>query len=98
MDIQRIKEMEERLNRVLAWLKDGTGDAEEDVRALEEYYRSSLWLEDFEADEAGEFPADLPRGVLSEDGIDHALEEYAQRRRNKTVSESDDWERKDLGE
>ena len=33
------------------------------------------WKEDFEADEAGKFPDDLPRGVLSEDGIYNLLEQ-----------------------
>ena len=79
--IRRITEMEQRLNRLLAWNKgDRTTEKEtirEDVRLLDEYYRSPLWREDFEADEAGELPEDLPRGVLSEDGIYNSLEEYA---------------------
>ena len=74
--ITRIKEMETHLNRLIAWLKDGTGDVSEDARILDEYYHSPLWRSDFEADEAGELPADLPRGVLSEDAIYNALEEY----------------------
>ena len=32
------------------------------------------WKDDFEADERGEFPADMKRGVLSEDGIYDLLE------------------------
>ena len=36
---------------------------------LEDYYGSSRWMEDFEADEAGKLPADLKRGVLSEDAV-----------------------------
>ena len=42
---------------------------------LKEYYESPQWREDFEADEAGKFPKDLKRGVLSEDGIYNLLEE-----------------------
>ena len=34
-----------------------------------DYYESGLWRTDFEADEAGELPADLKRGVLSEDAV-----------------------------
>jgi len=79
--IQRITEMEQRLNRLLAWERgDKTTTKEiiqEDIRLLDEYYRSPLWREDFEADETGELPKDLPRGVLSEDGIYNALEDYA---------------------
>ena len=36
---------------------------------LSRYYGSPEWMEDFEADEDGKLPADLKRGVLSEDGI-----------------------------
>ena len=41
--------------------------------ALKEYYESGLWLSDYEADERGELPADLKRGVLSEDGLYNLL-------------------------
>ena len=41
--------------------------------ALGAYYASDVWKEDFAADEAGLLPQDLPRGVLSEDGIYNAL-------------------------
>ena len=74
--IQRIMAMEERLNRILSWEDDRSGDIDEDVRLLSEYYHSPLWREDLAADEAGELPEDLRRGVLSEDGIYNALEEY----------------------
>ena len=40
-----------------------------DAAALEAYYTSRAWRDDFEADEAGRLPADLKRGVLAEDGI-----------------------------
>ena len=78
--INRIREMEVRLNRIKAWL-DGhsTQDVEEDIRLLSEYYQGPLWRSDFEADEAGELPADLLRGVLSEDEIYNALTEYEKR-------------------
>ena len=39
------------------------------IAEMEEYFDSGAWREDFEADEAGKLPADLKRGVLSEDGI-----------------------------
>ena len=41
---------------------------------LEEYYTSGEWRKDYEADEAGMFPAVLKRGVLSEDGVYDLLE------------------------
>ena len=41
--------------------------------ALKEYYESGLWLSDYEADERGELPKDLKRGVLSQDGLYNLL-------------------------
>lgn len=46
------------------------------IAELEAYYASSEWRADFEADVAGNLPADLKRGVLSEDGIWDLLEEW----------------------
>ena len=39
------------------------------IRELEVYYQDGQWQEDYEADEAGEIPPDIKRGMLSEDGI-----------------------------
>lgn len=36
---------------------------------LRDYYENGLWLSDYEADERGELPPDLKRGVLSQDGV-----------------------------
>ena len=36
---------------------------------LEDYMESGQWQKDFEADEAGLVPKDLPREVLSEDAL-----------------------------
>ena len=47
----------------------------EDIAELERYYGSEAWKQDFAADEAGLLPADLKRGVLSEDGVWNLLEE-----------------------
>ena len=44
------------------------------IRTLEAYYGSPQWKEDFAADEAGQLPKSLKRGVLSEDGIWDMLE------------------------
>ena len=42
---------------------------------LLDYYQGGRWLSDYEADERGALPADLKRGVLSQDGIWNLLEE-----------------------
>lgn len=40
---------------------------------LKEYYQSELWLQDYDDDQSGKLPADLKRGILSEDAIDTLL-------------------------
>ena len=73
--LARIRKMERRLNRASAAVKrleaalDKWDDAQEAIAALNEYYGSDLWKQDLADDEAGRLPADLKRGVLSEDGI-----------------------------
>ena len=73
--IERIRKMEARLNRasqtvmsLSAALNDYI-EVQEDIRALEAYYGSDEWKQDFADDEAGRLPKDLKRGVLSEDAI-----------------------------
>ena len=73
--LARIRKMERHLNRASAAVKrleaalDKWDDAQEAIAALNEYYGSDLWKQDLADDEAGRLPADLKRGVLSEDGI-----------------------------
>jgi len=43
---------------------------------LARYYTGGEWLRDFAADEAGLLPAQLRRGVLSEDAVYDALEKF----------------------
>ena len=51
-----------------------SGELQSKCRFLEEYYTSGEWREDYEADEAGQLPPDLKRGVLSQDGVFNLLE------------------------
>ena len=64
----------------LAAIKDESAASlktiKEDVAELSKYYGSELWKQDFAADEAGNLPPDLKRGVLSEDGIWNLLSGY----------------------
>ena len=53
------------------------------IRKLEEYYTGGQWLKDYEADEAGKIPADLKRGVLSEDAIGNLLDDNMEARKNR---------------
>lgn len=73
--IERIQHYEKLLDRIAPVLEnleealDAFEGIQEDVKELAAYYEDDDWREDFEADEAGKLPADLKRGVLSEDGI-----------------------------
>ena len=73
--IERITYYETLLNEAsdaLALLGDaleGYRAVKGKIRELDAYYGSDEWRQDFEDDEAGKLPADLPRGVLTEDGV-----------------------------
>ena len=44
------------------------------LRLLDAYYTSGEWREDYEAEERGELPPELKRGVLSQDALYDLLE------------------------
>ena len=73
--LTRVREMEDRydeVTRVLAGLDEAISefkDYKSDLMALKEYMESGQWKKDFEADEAGQIPSEVKRGVLSEDGL-----------------------------
>ena len=73
--VSRIALMEERFDsvaRVIGELDGAVSGYErikDDIDALEDYMASGQWMRDFEADEAGEIPEGVKRGVLSEDGL-----------------------------
>lgn len=50
-------------------------DRWDDIVELEEYLTSGQWQADYEADERGEIRQDLPRAVLSQDGLYDTLQE-----------------------
>ena len=62
--ILRIQQMEAIYDRV-----------RKDIAILREYEESAQWLQDYEADERGELPRDLKRGILSQDGLDEVFDE-----------------------
>ncbi len=80
--LRRIAYYEGLLDRLLYANTDSeiTEDELSSMRAeaneLSEYYGSREWKSDFADDEAGMLPPDLKRGVLSEDGIYNALEDF----------------------
>lgn len=80
--ISRIQTMEDKFNKALRAAAALDAALEQfraissDMEELIAYYESDLWREDFNADEEGKLPADLKRGVLSEDGIYNLLTDY----------------------
>lgn len=80
--IQRIVNYETLMEQAEALLRSESRSAAEMaqlramLRELEAYYIGEDWRRDFADDEAGRLPRDLKRGVLSEDGIDHLLEDF----------------------
>ena len=79
--IERIKQMEQRMERAakavleFSAALDNYEAVPKDIAVLERYYGSKEWKQDYADDEAGLLPADLKRGVLSEDGIWNLLED-----------------------
>ena len=79
--IERISLMEDRydeLTRVLAGLEEAVGEYEDfkdELEVLKDYMDSGEWKEDYEADEAGQLPLGLKRGVLSQDGLYNLLQD-----------------------
>ena len=59
--IQRIAYMESLYDRAIE-----TGEISPELLA---YYESGQWLQDYEADERGELPRNLNRGVLRQAGV-----------------------------
>ena len=80
LDLQRIEDMENKFNevsRVVAALDkalDEYAAVKDRIDELREYMESGQWRKDFEADERGEIPSDIARGVLSEDALYNLLE------------------------
>ncbi|MBQ1905456.1 MAG: DUF4298 domain-containing protein [Bacteroidales bacterium] len=79
--ISRITEMEEKfdsLQQSVRALEDAitqSQDFRDNYKALKKYMDSGKWLKDYEADEKGELPPDLKRGVLSQDGLYDLLQD-----------------------
>ena len=80
--IERIKHYEALLDR-LTLINGEMENALENFRAqlepmreLDAYYGSEQWRQDLADDEAGRLPAELRRGVLSEDAAFNALTDY----------------------
>lgn len=80
--IERIQAMEERFDQLskaaerLSTALKQYEEMQEALTILDEYYGSDEWKKDFADDEKGLLPADLKRGVLSEDGVWNLLSDH----------------------
>ena len=69
------------MTRVLGALEEAVDEYEDftsEIDALKEYMASGQWKEDYEADEAGQLPSGLKRGVLSQDALYNLLNDADQ--------------------
>ncbi|MBQ3405175.1 MAG: DUF4298 domain-containing protein [Oscillospiraceae bacterium] len=74
--VGRMEELFDRLSNAMGEtpeLLDNDEDLQYAVKALSEYMDSGDWLHDYQMDEAGMFPDELKRGVLSQDGLYNLL-------------------------
>ena len=73
--IARIRHMEQLFDALLTAAESTPSSIRTDpalrasLRELTAYYDGGQWRHDYELDEANALPADLKRGVLSEDGV-----------------------------
>lgn len=85
--IERIKRMEQQFDHAsqavmkLSAALDDFEAAQEAICQLAAYYDSDEWKQDFAADEQGQLPRELKRGILSEDGIWNLLEDHREVKR-----------------
>lgn len=79
--LERIAVMEAAFDRAVAAQAAGRMNAPE-FPMLAAYMDSGEWLQDYEADEAGLLPADLKRGVLSQDALYNLLRDWETARRS----------------
>ena len=79
--LETIRTMEEKLNRCRAAVDnltdalDAFNAVQADLAALEQYLGSDAWFSHLAADERGELPPSLCRGVLSQDALYDLLQD-----------------------
>ncbi|MBO5178634.1 MAG: DUF4298 domain-containing protein [Lachnospiraceae bacterium] len=77
--IDRIQQMEQYMDEVAEALRNApdklksSDELRKKIATLTDYMDSGQWLADYEADERGELPKELKRGVLSQDALYNLL-------------------------
>ncbi len=72
--ILRVQQMECCFDTLLQAARESSALPEACLQTLIRYYEGGQWLQDYELEEAGCFPAELKRGVLSQDAVYDFLE------------------------
>jgi hypothetical protein len=84
--IERVQVMEEDFHAVRDIMNEMEvaishfESVQERIEHLSNYLENGQFLKDFEADERGELPKDMSRGVLSEDALYDLLEDVTEMR------------------
>lgn len=93
VQVERIRRMEQLFDFALEAMNSLPMTAHPDsqlreaIATLSSYYDSDDWRKDYADDEAGLLPADLKRGVLSEDGIWNLLSDWQELERKSLQDE-----------
>ena len=93
--IDRVRQMEQYMDEISEVLKNNPAVVKDDaelckkIEILTDYMDSGQWLLDYEADERGELPKDLKRGVLSQDGLYHLLCEVTEQRKAEIIDRAE---------
>lgn len=75
--IQRMESLLDESSAAMKQLEDALAQyaaIQPKLTELANYYQSEIWMHDYESDENDLLPADLKRGVLSQDAIFNLLE------------------------
>ena len=73
--VRRVEEMERCLDLLQKTADENPAEIRSNaqlqamLRQLTDYYENGRWMQDYALDEQGLLPADLKRGVLSEDAV-----------------------------
>lgn len=92
--IARIKQMEQYLDEVMDAVNTYPDSLSEDehvrekIQELRHYYENGQWLQDYDCDAGGRLPADLKRGILSQDTLYDLLCEIEEQKNMKNNTEN----------
>ena len=77
--IVRVQQMERCFDILLQAAEASAAIPGDCLQQLTQYYEGGQWQRDYELEEAGWFPPELKRGVLSQDAVYDCLETYGKK-------------------